>query len=294
MKATGKILLLLLLAAWLSPLSDASARREAASPEVVEPFGLNVLVKDKNGPDSVHLGQFIGPDAKTPAKLLLLGFFASWCQPCLKEFPEIEAIHRDYAPRGLTVVMVNIDAEPKGIAAAETFVRGRSPAFPVLSDRFQIVSRRFFGERTDLPAVYLLDPDGRIRRKLVGDETAGGAAVRKAVRKVLGRPAESRPAEDRRAETRRAEDRRAEGPPPAEVRATVTKIDPRTVWLDRGKSAGVRRGWDCRAQSKKHGSGPCRIVRVSREAARIVSEIKLEAGDTVILRPPATGEEKKK
>src|SRR5215468_4183122 len=39
----------------------------------------------------------------------LLHVWATWCGPCQKEFPEIEAIQREFGPRGLRIVAVSID-----------------------------------------------------------------------------------------------------------------------------------------------------------------------------------------
>ena len=44
-------------------------------------------------------------------QLVLLHFWATWCPPCLKEMPVIDAIHQKYAPLGLTVVGLNCDEE---------------------------------------------------------------------------------------------------------------------------------------------------------------------------------------
>jgi thiol-disulfide isomerase/thioredoxin len=44
-------------------------------------------------------------------KLVLLDFWASWCGPCIKEFPTLKALHNQYAKEGLEVVGISIDKD---------------------------------------------------------------------------------------------------------------------------------------------------------------------------------------
>ena len=40
-------------------------------------------------------------------RVVLLNFWATWCEPCKVEMPSMEALHRDFAPYGLDVVAVS-------------------------------------------------------------------------------------------------------------------------------------------------------------------------------------------
>src|SRR3954469_18178987 len=42
-------------------------------------------------------------------QVVLLNIWATWCAPCRVEMPSIEALHRDFAGKGLKVVAVSID-----------------------------------------------------------------------------------------------------------------------------------------------------------------------------------------
>ena len=50
--------------------------------------------------------------ADLKGQVVLLDFWASWCIPCRKAFPEIEALRRELEPQGLIVIGVNVWAGP--------------------------------------------------------------------------------------------------------------------------------------------------------------------------------------
>ena len=53
------------------------------------------------------------PKQKTIAdyrgNVLMINVWATWCLPCRIEMPSIEALHKDYAPKGLKIVAISID-----------------------------------------------------------------------------------------------------------------------------------------------------------------------------------------
>jgi cytochrome c biogenesis protein CcmG/thiol:disulfide interchange protein DsbE len=45
-------------------------------------------------------------------KLLVLNFWATWCQPCVDEVPSLDALYRRFSNQGLVVVGVSVDENP--------------------------------------------------------------------------------------------------------------------------------------------------------------------------------------
>jgi thiol-disulfide isomerase/thioredoxin len=56
------------------------------------------------------------PDLK--GKIILLDFFASWCEPCKKSFPVMQSLHQDYASKGLVILAVSVDEKLSAIGLA--------------------------------------------------------------------------------------------------------------------------------------------------------------------------------
>jgi peroxiredoxin len=111
----------------------------------------------------VSLERYVGAEAEDDgAKVVLLSFFASWCGPCKKEMPYLQQLHSMYKDRGLRVISVSIDKEESGIETAKKLVETNKVTYPVLSDRFNFLARRYLGDKSPLPSVFIIDRDGNI------------------------------------------------------------------------------------------------------------------------------------
>jgi len=128
-------------------------------------FTLRALNPEAAGAPMISLDRFVGEEAEDPgAKVVLLTFFASWCGPCKKEMPLLVQLDRLYREAGLRVVAVDIDREEAGIDAARQLVQANGVGYPVLSDRFNFLARRYLGDEAPLPSVFLVRRDGTIAR----------------------------------------------------------------------------------------------------------------------------------
>jgi thiol-disulfide isomerase/thioredoxin len=161
-------------------------------------FSLRTLNPEASGLAWVRLEQLVGAEPEdASARLVLLSFFASWCEPCQKEMPFLVQLDRTYRNQGLRVVSVDIDTEEAGIEAARRLVSDAGLRHPVGSDRFNILARRYLGEKAPLPSVFLIRKDGTVARIERGYAKDAPAFLTAAVRAELGLPpepaAEARP-----------------------------------------------------------------------------------------------------
>lgn len=97
-------------------------------------------------------------------KLLLLNFWASWCPPCVQEIPSLVTLSTLLAPRGLVVLGVSEDEDPKAYQAfidrfRVNFLTARNPGKDIKSSYGTI----------QIPESYLIDTQGRVVEKIVGD-----------------------------------------------------------------------------------------------------------------------------
>jgi cytochrome c biogenesis protein CcmG/thiol:disulfide interchange protein DsbE len=98
-------------------------------------------------------------------RVVLVDFWASWCEPCRRELPELEALHKQYNAAGLTVIGVNIDEER---AVVDAFLRDQVPvSFPIVHDPKQALADRWAPPK--MPTLYLVDRDGNIGRVFPGE-----------------------------------------------------------------------------------------------------------------------------
>ena len=115
-------------------------------------------------------------------KVVLVNFWATWCEPCRDEMPSIGRLRESLAGRAFVVLAVNL-AEPE--SRVRGFMAGVPMNFPVLLDRDSAVARAW-GARI-LPATYLVGPDGKIRFFHRGELDWSGEPVRRQVAALLPR-----------------------------------------------------------------------------------------------------------
>jgi thiol-disulfide isomerase/thioredoxin len=118
---------------------------------------------------------------KYRGKVVYLDFWASWCAPCLKAIPEIEAMRKELANDGFQVVAVNLDTSPK---KALRFLAKNPIGYPSASDPKGRLPKQF-GVDT-MPTSYLIDGEGVIRYVHRGFQRGDGTKLRAEIRKLLG------------------------------------------------------------------------------------------------------------
>ena len=92
-------------------------------------------------------------------KVVLVNFWATSCAPCVKEMPQLAALHTKYAPQGLETVAVAMDYDPPG--QVQDFARRFALPFRVAFDPRGEIARRF-GEVRVVPTSFLIDRHGRV------------------------------------------------------------------------------------------------------------------------------------
>lgn len=104
--------------------------------------------------------------ASLRGKPALVNFWASWCEPCRKEAPELERLDRSL-DGSASLVGVDYTDEP---GPAREFIHQYGWTFPVLSDPDGIYGARY--RFSGLPTTVVLDSRGRIVETLRGPQTA--------------------------------------------------------------------------------------------------------------------------
>jgi thiol-disulfide isomerase/thioredoxin len=97
-------------------------------------------------------------------RVVLVNFWATWCEPCREEMPSMEKLRASLAGRPFEILAVNL-AEPR--SRIEKFLRSMRLGFPLLLDRDSRTARAW--KARVLPASFLIGRDGRIRYVAVGE-----------------------------------------------------------------------------------------------------------------------------
>ncbi len=108
-----------------------------------------------DGTNTVHLASYRG-------KIVVLNFWASWCGPCIQETPGLEALHHDRPDLQILGVSVDEDADDY-----KSFLDRHHVDLTTVRDPKQTAAKLY---HTDgWPETYIIDRDGIIRRKIIGD-----------------------------------------------------------------------------------------------------------------------------
>ena len=121
------------------------------------------------------------------ARPLLVNFWATFCDPCRDEFPDLVKIDQDYRPRSLEFVTVSLDDMSEIKNEVPKFLDSMKATMPAyllnVSDpepAINFVDRRWQG---DLPATFLYNEKGEVVYKHIGRIKT--AELREAIEKLV-------------------------------------------------------------------------------------------------------------
>ncbi len=110
-------------------------------------------LKDVDG-RTVALSDYLGD------KVILISFWATWCEPCKKEMVQLQQLYEAHGDKGLIIMSISMD-EPESQGDVRPFVKQRGFTFPVLLDTESQVTNQF-NPRRAAPYSLLITRDQKI------------------------------------------------------------------------------------------------------------------------------------
>ena len=161
---------------WLAALAIACSATLAAAEPAIKPWG------DKPTPPLATTWLDGKPiDLKElRGRVVLVNFWATWCEPCKEELPALLKLKEQLAGRPFELVTVNYGEFPDKI---NQFLARSGIQLPVLLDTQNEVSREW--KVGGLPMTFLVDAHGRVRYYVFGERTWNEGEPRQLVEKLL-------------------------------------------------------------------------------------------------------------
>ncbi|HEX5133565.1 MAG TPA: TlpA disulfide reductase family protein [Candidatus Krumholzibacteria bacterium] len=116
---------------------------------------------------ATSLGGDVLPFIPRPGRIVLVDFWATWCKPCVKSMPEVDALYRELRERGLDVIGVAAETGKDREKNVRKFLGKQSVSYPIAVDREESPAWEAFGVKV-LPTMFLIDGNGVIVRRWAG------------------------------------------------------------------------------------------------------------------------------
>jgi len=176
-KSLNSLLFLILLAAVAASFSGCgSSGFFKASAQESGKAGGNSAKKDLPDAPDVTFKDLDGKDVKLAdlkGKVVVINFWATWCEPCQVEIPWMISFQEKYADKGFTLLGVAMDDEGKSVVApfvqkTQFDVDGKQMTmnYPILIGNDDLSSK--FGGLLGLPTTVVIGRDGKIHKRFIG------------------------------------------------------------------------------------------------------------------------------
>lgn len=114
-------------------------------------------------------------------KVILVNFWASWCEPCREEMPIIEAYLKKHKSQGFEVLAITLD-KPSDLAQAQKIMQNYSFLF---ADKKQM-DYPGYGRIWRIPSTFIIDKQGMLRKNgLIGDPKVDTKLLEEIVSPIL-------------------------------------------------------------------------------------------------------------
>ncbi len=151
--------------------SISDAKEVIAELRIIEPGAANAFGKELGG--TIRIGMrapdFRATDfegnpislSKYEGQIIIIDFWATWCDPCLQEFPEVKKLYRKFSNSDVQFIGISLDDE---IEDLKSFVQQKNVEWPQVFEgmRWRGMISKLYNVRK-IPVMYVLDQEGKVQ-----------------------------------------------------------------------------------------------------------------------------------
>jgi cytochrome c biogenesis protein CcmG/thiol:disulfide interchange protein DsbE len=116
-------------------------------------------------------------------KIVVLDFYATWCQPCRAETPHLVAMQQRYGAQGLQIIGLNVGGE-EDQAQVPDYAKQFGIQYPLGLPDDDLV-QTYLSDNENIPQTYVFDRNGEIVRRFVGYSEVSGQELERIVQSAL-------------------------------------------------------------------------------------------------------------
>ena len=105
-------------------------------------------------------------------KVVVLDFYATWCEPCRAETPQLVRLQNEYGPQGLQVIGLNVGGD-EDRAQVPAFAKEFSIPYPLAYPDDDLVTK-YLGDNENIPQSFVFDRNGTLLKRFVGYSSKSG------------------------------------------------------------------------------------------------------------------------
>ena len=113
--------------------------------------------------------------ASLKGKTVLVNMWATWCVPCVKEFPGLLKLYRNYKDSGFELIFISVDEKEDKDTKLPDFLKKQEVDFVTYYNEFkkpeeiiEYFDKSWGGE---IPATYIYNREGKMVKKLIGNQS---------------------------------------------------------------------------------------------------------------------------
>lgn len=124
-------------------------------------------------------------------KVVVIDFYATWCEPCRAEIPHLIRLQKQYADKGFQVIGLNVGGD-EDRAEVPAFAKQLGITYPLAFPDDDIVDR-YLSDNQNIPQAFIFDRQGNLVKRFIGYSSDSAGELDRAIHTAVEGPESSKP-----------------------------------------------------------------------------------------------------
>lgn len=107
--------------------------------------------------------------------VILINFWATWCKPCVKEFPELVKLYNNYKDKGFNLIFISVDVPEDVESKVIPFLKKQGVDFVSYYNKFdkpeELINYIDKDWEGAIPSTYIYDKEGKLTTHILGSKS---------------------------------------------------------------------------------------------------------------------------